>query len=135
MNSAYLNWSKYKISGETVNFDILDQVCPKKVFLVENRKREHHHWILRIWIGLSTKFQAKLSILIFWTKFAQKRYFWSKAEKVNIIIEFCVFELVYVPNFRLNYQFWFFGSNLPKTGASRWKQKKWTAPLNSAYLN
>ena len=38
-------------------------------------------WTLRIRIILPTKFQQKLTILIFWTKFAQKSYFWSITEK------------------------------------------------------
>ena len=54
---------------------------PKKVFLVENRKSEHHHGILHIWISLGTKFQLKLIILSFWTKFTQKRYFQLKTEQ------------------------------------------------------
>ena len=48
---------------------------PKKVFPVENRKSEHHHGILHIWISLGTKFQLKLIILSFWIKFTQKRVF------------------------------------------------------------
>ena len=47
---------------------------------------EHHHWILHFRISLDTKFQLKLPILIFWTKFAQKGFFWSKTAKVNITI-------------------------------------------------
>ena len=39
-------------------------------------------------------------MLIFWTKFAQKRYFQSKTEKVNIAIELFKLKLVLVPNFR-----------------------------------
>ena len=54
---------------------------PKKVFPVENRKSEHHHGILHIWISLGTKFQLKLIILSFWTKFTQKRYFQLKTEQ------------------------------------------------------
>ena len=54
-------------------------------------------------LTLSTDFQLKLTILIFWTKFFQKDYFQSKAEKVNSTIE-----LVKVPNFSLKWQFWFF---------------------------
>ena len=74
---------------------------------------------------LSTNFQLKLTILIFWTKICQKRYFRSKTEKVNIIIEFHIFKLVLVPNFCLNWQFWFFWPDLPKKGFSALKQKKW----------
>ena len=42
---------------------------PKKVFLVENRKIEHHLGIRHIWISLATIFQLKLIILSFWTKY------------------------------------------------------------------
>ena len=58
-----------------------------------------------------------------------------KIEKVNTTIEFCIFELVLLPNFSLNWQVWFFGPNLPKKGVFSLKQKKLTVPLNSAYLN
>ena len=60
----------------------------------KKKKNEYHYWILHIWISLCPKFQLKLIILIFWTKFFQKGYFQSRAEKVNIIIEFCIFKLV-----------------------------------------
>ena len=50
----------------------LDQICPKRVFPLWNRKSEHHHWILHTWIRLGAKFQLKLTILNFWTKFAQE---------------------------------------------------------------
>ena len=49
--------------------------------MVKNKKGEIHHEILQIWIGLSTKFQLKLTNLSFWTKFTQKRYFQSKTEQ------------------------------------------------------
>ena len=66
------------------------------------------------------------TILNFRTKFAEERYLWSKTEKFNIIIEFCLFKLVLVPNFSLNWQFWFFWPDLSKKGFSGLKQKKWT---------
>ena len=37
-----------------------------------------------------------------------------KAEKLNITIEFCIFQLVQLPDFKINWQFRFFGKNLPK---------------------
>ena len=126
----------------------------KKGYSASNRKQnKYHHWILHIRVILGTRFQLKLTILIFCTKFAQEveigkseqrhwilhirispgtnqisawtdnlfswtkfylRYFWSETENVNIIIEFCIFELVWVPNFILNKQFWILGPNLPK---------------------
>ena len=81
---------------------------------------------MHIRISLCIKFHFEQAILNFWTKFAQERYLWSKAEKVNIIIEFCIFKLVLVPNFSLNWQFWFFWPDLPKKGFSGLKQKNWT---------
>ena len=41
-----------------------------------------------------TEFQFKLTILIFWTKFAHKVCFWSKTKKANITIELYMFQLV-----------------------------------------
>ena len=55
-------------------FWILRQVFTKRVFLVQNRKSSHHNWILHIRLRLGSKFQLKLTILIFWTKFAEKWY-------------------------------------------------------------
>ena len=69
---------------------------PKKVFPVKNRKSEHHHGILHIWISLGTKFQLKLIILSFWTKFTQKRYFKSKTEQAIHGVQAFVFCVVNV---------------------------------------
>ena len=71
-------------------FLFLEQICSKRVFLVESRKSEHQHWILHIRISLVTKFRLKMTILIFWTKIIQKGCFRLKMEKVNTIIEFCI---------------------------------------------
>ena len=72
----------------------MDKVCPKGVIPVKNEKSEHHHRSFHIRIILGTKFQLKLTILIYWTKFALKVCFQSKTEEVDTIIEFCIFELV-----------------------------------------
>ena len=49
---------------------------------------------------------CKLTIAIFWTKFAKKgSYFQSKTNKIDTTVEFCIFELVFVSNFTLNRQF------------------------------
>ena len=66
-------------------FYFFNQICSSS---------ECHRGILDFRNILDTKFQLKLTILIFWTKFAKKGYFQSKAEKLNIPIEFCIFELV-----------------------------------------
>ena len=91
----------------------------KKGTSVLKRKPEHHDWILNIHISLSTKFQLKQTILIFWTKFAHRGCFLTKKEKVNSTTEFCIFELVLVQSFSWNWQFRFFAPNLPKKGVSR----------------
>ena len=52
------------ISAESDNFDLLEQVCPKRVFLVKKGKSEHHHLILRIRISQDTKCQLKMRVLI-----------------------------------------------------------------------
>ena len=70
----------------------MDQISPKMVFPVKNRKSESHHGILHIQISLGTKFQFKLTSLILWTKLTQKRYFRWRTGKVNNI-EFCIFDL------------------------------------------
>ena len=46
--------------------------------------------------------QLKETILDFRTKFAQKEYFQSKAEKVSIAIEYWLLELVNVPKFTIS---------------------------------
>ena len=51
-------------------FDFLDQICPKRVCLVENRKSQHHHLILNIRISLGTKFHFKH--LEFWDQICSK---------------------------------------------------------------
>ena len=64
-------------------FKFLDQIYQRKIFIFKNRKSEYHHWILHIQISLGTKFQFKLTTLIFLRRFTQKEFFWSKTEKVN----------------------------------------------------
>ena len=81
---------------------------------------------MHIRISLRIKVHFEQTILSFWTKFSLERYLWSKTEKLNIIIEFRLFKLVLVPNFSLNWQFWFFWPDLPKKGFSGLKQKKLT---------
>ena len=62
-------------------------------------------------ISLGTKYQLKLTTLIFWKKnkktkqkknLTKKGFSGQKTEGVNTTIEFCIVELVSVPNFSLN---------------------------------
>ena len=80
---------------------------------VKNWKSEYYHWILHVQIIADTKFQLKRTILISWTQFVQKEYSRSKTKKVNITIELCTFQLLWIPNFSIKRQFRFFRPNLP----------------------
>ena len=87
-----INWNKknqwLQVSARKV---LGDQVTSRDIKIpngyfgqklqAENRKSGHHHCILHIWISLSAKFQLKLTILIFRTKFTQKRVFPLKNRK------------------------------------------------------
>ena len=55
----------YQILVQADSFVFLDQIYPKKVFAIKERKSEHHHRILHIWISLSIKFQLKLTTWVF----------------------------------------------------------------------
>ena len=66
------NLLKNSISNLSLNWTFcFDRICLKRLFLVENRKSEDHHWILHILVILDTKFRPELSILNFWSKIAQ----------------------------------------------------------------
>ena len=41
----------------------MDQICPKRVFPVENEKSEQHHWILHIRIRLGAIFLGDMALL------------------------------------------------------------------------
>ena len=73
---------------------------------------------MSISISLGTKFRLKPKTFMFLIKFIQIEYFHSKVEKSDITINFCIFELVLVPNLSLNSQYCVFGPNLPKQGIS-----------------
>ena len=109
----------------------------KKVyFRLKSWKNDHENWILHIQISLSTNFHIKLTIAIFGPNLPTKgSYFQSKTDKIDTTIEFCIFELVLVPNLCLNWQFWFFWPDLPKECFSGLKQKKWTPLIFNIILH
>ena len=41
----------------------MDQICPKRVFPLENKKSEQHHWILHIRIRLGAIFLGAMALL------------------------------------------------------------------------
>ena len=58
-------------------------------------------------LSLKTKFQLELFNFEFLAQIYQKGYFRSKMGKKSIAIAFCIFELLWVPNFTLhNFEFW-----------------------------
>ena len=63
-------------------------------------------------------------ILDFPTKFSQKEYFQSKAEKVSDAIEYCFLELVNVPKFTISKKKLNFWSKFALKGFSGLKKKK-----------
>ena len=109
------------------NYNFLDQICPKRVFLVENRKIELHHWNY----AYSNKSQYQISAYTDYFDFLDqiypKRVFsveYRESWVLEILkIEFYISKLVKVSNFSLNWWFWIFGLNLHKKGISGLKQK------------
>ena len=71
------------------NFQFLDQICPRMIFMVKNKNIEHNHCIAPIQGSLGTKFQLKLTVLIFFEQIYPKRIFWSKTEKVKTTYFLC----------------------------------------------
>ena len=70
----------------------MDQINTKRVF--SNQKNENYHRILDVQINLDSKFQLQQTILIFGTNFQKKYTSGRKHKKMNITIEFFIFELV-----------------------------------------
>ena len=55
-------------------------------------------------------------------------------QKVNISIEFRLFEFIWTPNSIFKKQFWIFRPNLPKKDISGLKKKKWTSEADLGLL-
>ena len=73
-----------------------NEACAKKLsqILANNIDDGGRGLVSEFMLGIgSTNFQLNLTILSFWTKFTQKKYFRLKTEDVNITIEFWIFEL------------------------------------------
>ena len=65
------------------DFDFTGKNRRKTILSVKNRKNEYHHWVRHIRISLSNKFQIKVTILSFWTKFIQNWLFPSSNKQTN----------------------------------------------------
>ena len=110
-NSAYLNYSRYQLGTNLIQTVLIffNQLCPKKIFPIQNRINEHYH---HIQISLGTNFYLKVTAQILWIKTKQKTYFRSKTEQMNITIKFSIFELGGELSFIIIRQFFLFGPNL-----------------------
>lgn len=62
-------------------------------FLFKEEQKDIILWVQHIEISLDTNFRLKQIILIFCTKLAQKEYFQTKSEQMDIFIEFWIFEI------------------------------------------
>ena len=83
---------------------------------------------------LGTKFRIKMTLLNFWIKLTQKRYFRTKNMKITI--EFYIVKLIQILNFSFNKQFWFLEQiSRRKIYFQSKTHKKWTLLLNSPYSN
>ena len=107
----------YQISLWTNNFEFLDQICPRKIFMVKNRKIEHHHWIPHIQISLLVpNFCFNWQFWFFWPDLPKKGFSGLKQKKWTPHIFYIILhiQISLVRNFSSNWQFWFFGPNLHK---------------------
>ena len=75
-----------------IKFHFEQTILPRRIFMVKNRKNEYHHWILHIRTSL-TKFQLKLTNLIFWTKFTQKGFLVSLGTKFQLKLSVCLSQI------------------------------------------
>ena len=132
-NFTYSNYSFYQISLEQTILNFWTKFAQERYG--QNRKSEHHHWIPLIQISLGTKFQLKLTILIFWPDLSKKGFSGLKQKKwiPHIFYIILHIQISQVRNFSWNWQFSFFGSNLHKDVFGQ-KLKKLTS-LNFAYSN
>ena len=88
-----LMWGIVDSQFQLQQFCFLEQISKKSILLVENTKNDYHYWSLHIQISQNTNFRLKLTIVIFWTKAPKKcSYFQSKTDKIDTVIEFCIFE-------------------------------------------
>ena len=92
----------------------------------KSRKNEHHHWILYIRISLSTKFQLKLTVLLFLDQICPKKVFPSqnrKSEHHNWILHVRISRGT---KFQLKLAILIFGTYLLKKSTSDLKHKNRT---------
>ena len=113
--------TKFQLKQEVLIF--CNKFTQKGYFRFQTEKNNYHQWIQYIWISLVTNFHLKQQFSIFGPNLP-KRIFHSITGKLNITIEFIIFELIQVHDFILKRQFWFSRTNLLKRGISVLTQKR-----------
>ena len=86
-------------------------------------------------ISLGTKFQLKLTILIFLTRFAQNGFFWSNREKASTtyFLHNSAYSNKSGAKFQLKLTVLIFWTKFAQKSISSQKLTKWTSSLNSTY--
>ena len=100
--------------------------------LISKTESEYHHWILYIWINLGAKFQLKLTILSFWTKFDQKGVS-SKKPKNEHPHWILHVQIGQGTKFQLKLTIFNFWTKFAQKAVFGLKQRKWT-PTSNSYL-
>ena len=107
----------------------------KGYFWSKQKKKQYHHWILHIQISPSIKLRFKLTNFFFAFVFSPKKIFYvsNKLNENQHQILHIWIRLFTEFSFKLTTLI-FLDQTCPKRVSSH-KQKRWTLPLNSGYLN
>ena len=68
-----IEFYKFELASAN-NFGFLKQIAIKRILPFKTRKSEDHNWILDILFRLSTKFQLKLTVLIFQNRYNEHHH-------------------------------------------------------------
>ena len=130
LNCAYFNQSYFNLNRRFWFF--FDQICPKRIFPVENRKSEHHHWIQHICINL-----GKVSAETFFGPSLHKKSIFDRKQKKWTSTLNCAYayRISFSTKFQLKLIILIFWTKFTKMDIFRRNKKKWAPPLNSAYSN
>ena len=93
LNSAYSNQSRYQSSAETDNFDQLDQICPKRVILINSRKLSTTIEFFILELVQVPNFKINWQFRFFRPNLPKNGICGRNRKKVNITTEFCIFKL------------------------------------------
>ena len=128
-----IEFVSYIFSHDCDNFAFLGLNLPKKGISGQKLKKWTSPWIQHIRISVSTQFQFRPTILIFWIKISQKEFFQSRADKMNTNMEFSI---SLSTKFQLKLTIFLLQTNFKwERVFSVENRKNWTRSLTSAFLN